>query len=552
MHTKVLSCCYDGNLSHLVCVESGFTRGFSGIHLIGNASEVCRDGKERAKTALEQLGIYLPAKKILINLTPADVKKDSNHYDLPIAISVFILLRDDHVWRHDPGTYMFAAELGLSGELRPVRSVISFAITALREGLKGIVVARPNLRELSALGELGVIKDKNFKILGFESLQEVFDWIYLDTGDGASLESIDDDVTQEPLERPLTFNDMFLTDEQKRIAQCVAAGLHSLLLRGVPGTGKSMFAMRLPSILPRMPASEHLQALLMTSSMAPKIPATLLGGVPPFRSPHHQASSAAILGNTDKPGEISLAHGGILFLDEITEFRRDLIEALREPLQTGMVHVARANKKVNWHSRVTLVAACNCCPCGWHGSSRKACLCAPQRTQDYQNKLSGPILDRIDINYTMPESPDPLFDLMRQLAEIRHNVDTTGEMRVRVLAAREFGMQRNRKFQVKYNCDIKGTDIVAASGLDEKTLNMYVNEFIKKSLTARSLVRCLCVARTLADLDESPVMRAEDIGQAFIWSREGHAAGRPVSEKSATKPEVSEARRKRPFFSISS
>ena len=552
METKVLSCCYDGNLSHLVCVESGFTRGFSGIHLIGNASEVCRDGKERAKTALENLGTYLPAKKIIINLTPADVKKDSNHFDLPIAISVFILLRDDHMWRNDPGSFMFAAELGLTGELRPVRGIISFAITALREGLKGIIVAHPNLRELATLAEIGVIKDKNFKILGFASLQEVFDWIYLDGGDGASPVSRAEEETAESAARPLTFNDMFLIPEQKMIAQCVAAGLHSLLMRGVPGTGKSMFAMRIPSILPRMPPSEHLQALLMTSALAPKIPPALLGGVPPFRSPHHQASTASILGNTEKPGEISLAHGGILFLDEVTEFRRDLIEALRGPLETGMVHVARASKKVNWHSRVTLIAACNACPCGWFGSSRKVCLCAPQRTQEYQSKLSGPILDRIDIHYTMPESPDPLYDLMRQLSEIRNNVDSTEQMKERVRQAREFAMHRNQKYQVKYNCDLKSTDILTASCLDEKTLNLYVNEFIKKSLTARSLVRCLRVARTLADLDQSPAMRAEDIRQAFIWSREGHVTGRPSPERSTTTPELSPARRRSSFFTVSS
>ena len=552
MKTKVLSCCYDGNQSQLICVESGFTRGFTGLHLIGNASDVCRDGKERAKTALENLGIYIPAKKIIINLTPADVKKDSNHFDLPIAISLFLLLRDDHMWRNDPGTYMFAAELGLTGELRPVRGVISFAITAMREGLKGIIVARSNLHELMTLTEIGVIKDQNFKILGFDCLQEVFDWIYLGMGDGISPTPMEEDEITGAAAQPITFNDMFLIPEQKKIAECVATGLHSLLMRGVPGTGKSMLATRLPSILPRMPPSEHLQALLMTSTLAPKIPLALLRGVPPFRSPHHQASTASVLGNTEKPGEVSLAHGGILFLDEVTEFRRDLIEALREPLETGMVHIARANKKVNWHSRATLVAACNTCPCGWNGSSRKVCLCPPQRVQEYQGKLSGPILDRIDIHYTMPESPDPLADLVRQLSEIRNNVDATEEMRTRVLCAREFAMHRNKRYQVKYNCDLKSTDILMASGVDEKTLNLYVNEFIKKSLTARSLVRCLRVARTLADLDESPSIRAEDIRQAFIWSREGHASGAPSTDRSRRTPELSVARRRSSLLTVSS
>jgi magnesium chelatase family protein len=532
MKSKVHSCCHDGNHTEIISIESSFTRGFTGIHLIGNVTDVCRDGKERAKTSLENLGIFIPDRRILINLTPAHLKKDACHFDLPIALTLFMLLSNLSEPKHDPSCYAFAAELSLCGELRPVRGIISFVITALKDGMRGIVVARSNLRDLQTLHELGIIKDTQFQILGFADLRSVLDWVTL----GVYPQPAEDDFDEEEAERaPFDYNDMYLTSEQKKLAVCIGAGLHSVLLRGAPGTGKSMFAMRLPSILPTMPLTEHLEALQITSSMAPKIPHPLLKGVPPFRAPHHQASAAAVLGSSDTPGEISLAHGGILFLDEFAEFRRDLIESLREPLEAGIIHIARAQRKVSWHSRITLVAATNNCPCGWFGSSKKRCNCPLPKVLQYQNKLSGPILDRIDIHFNMPDPADPLVSLRLEPARTYRDLDNhdpavTDKMREDVLSARDFAHHRNHRYNAQYNSELQQNDLLSALGLSHETLDSYIKEFIPKALSTRTLIKVLRVTRTLADMEQREKVAAEDVQQAATWNYEELLQGQQLSE----------------------
>lgn len=523
--TEVKSAVTDAMSTQLMHIEGGFTKGFAGLQLIGNASEICRDGKERARAALETLNISIPAKRLILSLTPAELKKDGSHFDLPFAVSLALLCTGTTP-KFNPARWLFAAELGLNGELRPVRGIVSFAIAAVAEGLEGVVVAAENLPELSALGELDLEGLDRLKIFGFESLAEVLSWLFEGCTDAIQTISrvllTQQDTTPELLP---SFDDMVLNHEQERLIVTVASGLHSLLLRGSPGTGKSMLAARLPSIFPVMKKQEHLEALRIQSAYSERIPTSLLHGHPPFRHPHHQASTAAIIGAHDRPGELSLAHGGILFLDELAEFRRDLIEALREPLETGEVRLSRSQKKLIWKSRICLIAASNNCPCGWFGSKRKKCSCSYAKLKSYQQKLSGPILDRIDIHYNMPEPKSRSSALFVQLNDSSQK-QRTARLANQVTQAREFAKTRNQRFGIEFNRDLEAKDLVAASGLDSATFSDLINTAIKKSTSNRSMIRMLRVARTLADMDQSETIRAEDLHQAWSWQAEPAAAAR--------------------------
>lgn len=522
--TLVNTAVTDAMDTRLLQIECGFTRGFAGMQLIGNASEVCKDGKERARAALEQLGLHLPPRRLVVSLTPADVKKDGSHLDLPIAVSLAMLLSEKSP-RIAPERWVFAAEVGLSGELRPVKGVVSFAIAALAAGLEGIIVAPENLEELSVLaalrpGDEGLA----LKAMGFETLREVLGWVY---GEGCAQA-----VTMPPLRTarpdPLVrhnFDDMILHPLLEKAAIVACAGMHSLLLRGSPGTGKSMLASRLASILPPLAREEHIEAMRIYSGLSDRLPAALLNGLPPFRAPHHQASAAAILGGPETPGEMALAHGGVLFLDELPEYRRDLLEALREPLETGEIRVSRSRRKVIWKCRVILVAACNNCPCGWNGSSRRTCSCATTRIHAYAGRISGPILDRIDMHVNMPE---PDFDTASLFLRLGDTVQRqqTARMREVVERVRQLAERRNREHGVSFNAGLEAKHLTAVSGLSTEAFGALVNQRIPRSASSRSVLRCLRVARTLADVAGSAVLREEDVDQAWRWQAERSAQER--------------------------
>lgn len=514
--TLVHSAVADAMETRIMRIECGFTRGFAGLTLIGNPTEVCRDGKERAKAALESLGVDIPARRLVVSMTPAEVRKDGSHLDLPVAISVYLLLAKAPP-RVEPSEWLFAAELGLKGELRPVRGVVSFAVAAMAQGLKGVVVAADNLAELAV-----VVRESQepLQVLTFPTLKEVLSWLV--TGLGANIEVMAPKPPAREEDGP-TFDDMVLSEELACIATVVAAGRHSLLLRGTPGTGKSMFAARLVSILPDLERAEHIEALRIHSAISERLKPGLLAGRPPYRAPHHQASAAALLGGAEHPGEMVLAHGGVLFLDELPEFRRDLIEGLREPLEYGEVRVARAKRKLVWKSRFILLAACNNCPCGWYGSRRRLCHCGAGRRMQYESKLSGPILDRIDLHLNTREVETSSGDLLTQLA-LGHG--QTARLSAVVRKAREFARERNQALGVIFNRDLEPRSLAKASGHENGAFAALVNRVVPPSASRRSAVRCLRVARTLADLALSPRIELEHLSRAWSWQAEPAAAAR--------------------------
>ncbi|MBI2601507.1 MAG: ATP-binding protein [Deltaproteobacteria bacterium] len=520
MSVTVHTALYDAMESSILQVECSYTRGFSGLQLIGSNTDVCKGGLERARAVLEDLGVAVPQKRIVLNISPAHTRKDGSHFDLPFAAGLAALItgRTPGI---DLGKWIFAAELGLDGRLRPVKGVISFALAAVSSQFTGVVVAEENLEEISVLNQLKVVNTKDLSALAFRHFKDVVEWIFSGEEKGALFSSThtrpqEAKSSGEPNFCEPNFDDMILSPSTQSVALVAATGLHSILLHGAPGTGKSMFSARLTSIMPPMSREDHLESLKIHSSVLQKMPESLLGGRPPFRSPHHQSSASAIMGIPEQPGEISLAHGGILFLDEFPEFRRDIIEALREPLETGYVRVSRAKKKVVWNSKITLVAACNACPCGWLGSSLRRCTCPTSRILAYRRKLSGPILDRIDLHVNMLDQSLGKAEIFLQLQE-KSTESLTQKLTEKVIHARHFGAKRNEKLGVLYNRDLKADHMIIASGLDTRQFKTLVDSCTPKYATRRSLIRSLRVARTLADLSNKDEIDRGHLLQAWSW-----------------------------------
>jgi magnesium chelatase family protein len=348
--------------------------------------------------------------------------------------------------------------------------------------------------------------------LFFDQLRDVLAWLYEDQRPRPGKHDQDSPVASP---HQVDFDDMHLQPELKQLAITCAAGRHSLLLRGSPGAGKSMFIARLPSILPPMNRQEHFQALQTYSMHQSFVPIPILRGRPPFRHPHHSSSPQALLGTAMEPGDLSLAHGGVLFLDELPEFRRDLLEALREPLENGLVNISRAQKKCQWPARVQFLAACNNCPCGWYGSTRHECRCPSNRLVAYWSRISGPILDRIDIHFNVPESDQPAIQLFANPENAPKG--QTQKLREAVERCGEFAAARHLELGVRNNAEISADQMPAASACAAKQFEDLLDIFIPLRLSNRAILRSLRVARTLADFDGSEAIRLNHLRKAVSW-----------------------------------
>lgn len=504
--------------SQLVAIESAFMKGFSGIQLVGQAAEVCKNGLERAKAVLESCDVAIPARRIILNLAPAEGKKDGSQFDLAFAVSLLCLTCETPP-KISPTNWLFVAELGLDGELRPVQGAAAFAIASLGTHIQGIVVATENEKEVQAICQNQV---NGPMVLAFSHFSHVMLWLLAAQHPNPTLLTEWASPRVKTKGKPPTFDDMHLTLELQQIALVTATGRHNLLLWGSPGTGKSMFSARLPSLLPPLSSPELWESLRTHSLLTTHVAEERIRGEAPFRNPHHQASATAILGSCERPGELALAHGGILFLDELPEFRRDILEGLREPLETGWVHVSRAQHKMAWRAKVTLVAACNNCPCGWHGSRRKRCICPIPKIQGYRRRLSGPILERIDLHLNMEEPQLASSELF--LPSSRR--DQTKRLAAQVQKAIEFGRKRNEALGIRYNCELQSDQILVASGHSASGFSQLASEGFSLSASPRSLIRAFRVARTLADLEAHETISSAHIAKALDWQAEAAAKHR--------------------------
>ena len=482
-----------------VTVEINIDRGVM-FHLSGLADTSIKESYDRIKAALTNIGFRMPIAEITVNLSPADIRKEGSGYDLPLAIG--ILAGDCKVESERLGEYMLVGELGLDGSLRPIRGALPIAIRARKEHFRGLIVPRENVREAAVVN--------NLDVYGMDSLSDVVK--FFNGSDDYQPERIDTRAVfyQQQSQYDLDFAEVKGQENVKRALEVAAAGGHNLIMVGPPGSGKSMMAKRLPSILPPLSLSESLETTQIHSVAGKLSRDTSLISQRPFRSPHHTISSVALVGggNNPQPGEISLAHNGVLFCDELPEFNRSVLEVMRQPLEDRKITISRSKYTVEYPCSFMFVASMNPCPCGYYGDPTHNCVCTPGQIQRYMNKISGPLLDRIDIQCEI----QPVA--FKDLAYLKPG-EPSSAIRQRVIAARKIQEERYKDHNgIHCNAQMTERMIHEFAQPDEKSLDMLRMAMEKLKLSARAYGRILKVARTIADLDGSPSVKLNHIAEA--------------------------------------
>lgn len=485
-----------------VTVEVSLTRGVQ-YHLTGLGDEAVREGRDRIAAALTNIGFHFPKADLTVNLAPADLRKEGSSFDLPLAVA--ILSASGQAAPSGLEQWMMVGELSLDGSLQPVKGVLPIAIKARAEHFKGLIVPRQNAREAAIVNHLDVY--------GLTNLTDV---ISLITGEKQFEPTVVDtrkEFYEQQYQFDLDYADVRGQENVKRALEVAAAGGHNLIMIGPPGSGKSMMAKRLPSILPPLTLAESLETTQIHSVAGTLAEGSSLISQRPFRAPHHTISEVALVGggNNPMPGEISLAHNGVLFCDELPEFNKHTLEVLRQPLEDRKVTISRAKYTATFPCSFMFVASMNPCPCGYYGDPTHRCVCTPGQIQKYLNKISGPLMDRIDIQ--CPITPVPFKDISSAQPG-----EPSAKIRERVIRARQIQTERFKGVSgIHCNAQMTERMIHQYAEPDAAGIEMLRQAMERFSLSARAYSRILKVARTIADLAGSEKVQADHISEAISY-----------------------------------
>jgi len=501
MLSKVKSCGLMGIDGYVVEVETDTGGGMPMFDIVGLADIAVKESKERVRTAIKNSGLAFHSRRITINLAPANLKKEGSAFDLSIAIG--ILSATEQVNDNELDDYMFIGELSLDGEIKPVNGILPMAICAKNNGIKNLILAKANADEAAVVKELNVLPAKY--------ISEVIQ--HLNGRKDIERHTIDiDSIFKCHLDHELDFADVRGQENVKRALEVAASGAHNCIMIGSPGSGKTMIAKRLPTILPAMTFEEALEVTKIHSIAGILPPKTSLVINRPFRSPHHTISDISLIGGGKypKPGEISLAHYGVLFLDEVPEFSKDALEVLRQPLEDGSVTISRVNATLTYPSKSTLICAANPCKCGNYLDTTKQCSCTPKQIQQYLGKLSGPLLDRIDIHIEVAS-------VKYKELESTQTEECSATIRERVNKAREVQLQRYKGYNIFSNSQLQPSMMNKFCRLDDKGKEILRNAFDKLGLSARAHNRILKVSRTIADMEGSEDIKIHHLAEAIQY-----------------------------------